>query len=100
LDTALKFLTERLRTVRRYLKDRSIFSKILSGYLILALSLAIMIVLTSYFIMRHSLVEQNKAEFEAIRDRIVAELNGTATPDMIVTTLERVKADSTTSEKR
>ena len=44
--------------------------------------------------------EQNKAEFEAIRDRIVAELNGTATPDMIVTTLERVKADSTTSEKR
>ena len=46
------------------------------------------------------IAEQNKAEFEAIRDRIVAELNGTATPDMIVTTLERVKADSTTSEKR
>lgn len=44
--------------------------------------------------------EQNKAEFEAIRDRIVAELNGTATPDMIVTSLERVKADSITSEKR
>lgn len=31
---------------------------------------------------------QNKAAFESVRDRIVAELNGTATPDMIVTQLD------------
>ena len=41
------------------------------------------------------IAEKNQAEFEAIRDRIVAELNGTATPDMIVTSLERQKKDST-----
>ena len=41
------------------------------------------------------IAEKNKAEFEAIRDRIVAELNGTATPDMIVRSLERAKSDST-----
>ena len=41
------------------------------------------------------IAEKNKVEFEAIRDRIVAELNGTATPDMIVRSLERAKSDST-----
>ena len=41
------------------------------------------------------IAEKNKAEFEAIRDRIVAELNGTATPDMIVRSLERANSDST-----
>ena len=48
------------------------------------------------------IAEKNKAEFEAIRDRIVAELNGTATPDMIVRSLERAKSDSTAliTEKR
>ena len=41
------------------------------------------------------IAEKNRAAFEAIRDRIVAELNGTATPDMIVTSLEpELKADS------
>ena len=39
--------------------------------------------------------QQNKAAFEQIRDRIVAELNGTATPDMIVTSLEQEVVDST-----
>ena len=43
------------------------------------------------------IAEQNKAAFEQIRDRIVAELNGTASPDMIVTSLEPVAADSTAS---
>ncbi len=42
------------------------------------------------------IAEKNRVAFEAIRDRIVAELNGTATPDMIVTSLEpENKADST-----
>lgn len=42
--------------------------------------------------------KENKAAFEQLRDRIVAELNGTATPEMIVTQLdsvEIVKSDST-----
>ncbi len=42
------------------------------------------------------IAEKNKAAFEAIRDRIVAELNGVATPDMIVTSLDSPQADSTT----
>lgn len=41
------------------------------------------------------IAESNKAAFEAIRDRIVAELNGVATPDMIVTSLEPQPTDST-----
>lgn len=41
------------------------------------------------------IAEKNKAAFEAIRDRIVAELNGVATPDMIVTSLDSPQADST-----
>ena len=42
------------------------------------------------------IAQKNRVAFEAIRDRIVAELNGTATPDMIVTSLEpEPKADST-----
>jgi murein DD-endopeptidase MepM/ murein hydrolase activator NlpD len=42
------------------------------------------------------IAEKNRVAFEAIRERIVAELNGTATPDMIVTSLEpENKADST-----
>lgn len=46
--------------------------------------------------------KENKAAFEQIRDRIVAELNGTATPDMIVTQLDSLAvapADSTKVEK-
>ena len=34
--------------------------------------------------------KENMAKFEAVRDRIVAELNGTATPDMIVTQLDSI----------
>ena len=36
--------------------------------------------------------KDNMAAFEQIRDRIVAELNGTATPDMIVTQLDSLPA--------
>jgi hypothetical protein len=32
--------------------------------------------------------KQNEEAFKVIRDRVVAELNGTATPDMIVTQLD------------
>ena len=32
--------------------------------------------------------QQNKAQFEQVRDRIIAELNGTATPEMIITDLD------------
>ena len=41
------------------------------------------------------IAKQNKEAFEAIRDRIVAELNGTATPDMIVTQLDSVVINPT-----
>lgn len=43
------------------------------------------------------IAKQNMAAFESIRERIVAELNGEATPDMIVTQLDSVvmKSDST-----
>ena len=34
--------------------------------------------------------KENRAAFEHIRDRVIAELNGTATPDMIVTQLDSV----------
>jgi hypothetical protein len=30
------------------------------------------------------IAEANKAEFEALRDRVIAELNGTATEDMLI----------------
>ena len=35
--------------------------------------------------------KENMAAFEILRERIVAELNGTATPDMIVTQLDSVE---------
>lgn len=34
------------------------------------------------------IAEKNKAAFESVRDRIIAELNGTATPDMIIDDLK------------
>ncbi len=37
------------------------------------------------------IAKQNVEAFELIRDRIVAELNGTATPDMIVTQLDSIE---------
>ena len=46
--------------------------------------------------------KENIAAFEQLRDRIIAELNGTATPDMIVTELDSVDVaavDSTKVEK-
>ena len=47
--------------------------------------------------------KENKAAFEQLRDRIIAELNGTATPEMIVTQLDSVSVmveDNTKIEKR
>ena len=41
------------------------------------------------------IAKQNMANFEIIRERIVAELNGTATPDMIVTQLDSVVVNPT-----
>ena len=46
--------------------------------------------------------KENMADFEQLRDRIVAELNGTATPDMIVTQLDSldfIRKDSIHKEK-
>ena len=34
--------------------------------------------------------KENKAEFEYVRDRIIAELNDTATDDMIITNLDSI----------
>jgi hypothetical protein len=45
--------------------------------------------------------KENRAKFEHIRDRIIAELNGTASEDMIVTELDSIvlpKADTTIVE--
>ena len=41
------------------------------------------------------IAKQNMANFEIIRDRIVAELNGTVSPDMIVTQLDSVVTNPT-----
>ena len=43
--------------------------------------------------------KENMAKFEAVRDRIVAELNGTATPDMIVTQLDSIAVPAADSLK-
>lgn len=46
--------------------------------------------------------KENMAAFEPLRDRIIAELNGTATPDMIVTQLDSldfIRKDSLLNEK-
>ena len=43
--------------------------------------------------------KENIAAFEQLRDRIIAELNGTATPDMIVTELDSVDVASVDSTK-
>jgi hypothetical protein len=41
------------------------------------------------------IAKKNIEAFEHIRDRIIAELNGTATPDMIVTQLDSVTLTTT-----
>ena len=45
------------------------------------------------------IAKENIAAFEHIRDRIIAELNGTATPDMIVTQLDSVTLTTTPQTK-
>ena len=45
------------------------------------------------------IAKENMAKFEAVRDRIVAELNGTATPDMIVTQLDSIAVPAADSLK-
>ena len=43
------------------------------------------------------IAEKNKAAFESVRDRIIAELNGQASPEMIITELAQleIRSDST-----
>ena len=60
MDIDLKFLLERFRVFKRYLIDRSIYTKLLLGYLTLTFGLAVLIVVTSYVFMRQSIVAQNK----------------------------------------
>lgn len=43
------------------------------------------------------IAKENMAKFEALRDRIVAELNGTATPEMIVTQLDSIPSPAADS---
>ena len=43
--------------------------------------------------------KENMAAFEIMRERIVAELNGTATPDMIVTQLDSIVMPTTDTLK-
>lgn len=45
------------------------------------------------------ITKENMAKFEAVRDRIVAELNGTASPDMIVTQLDSIAVPAADSLK-
>ena len=69
----MKSLTERLANLRRRLLDASIFNKLLTGYLGLAVCLTALTAITSFLVMRHSLVEQNKTEFTE-KARIIAEI--------------------------
>lgn len=69
----MKSLTERIAVLRRRLLDASIFNKLLTGYMGLTLCLTVLTAITSYLMTRHSLVEQNKAEFTE-KARIVAEI--------------------------
>ena len=46
------------------------------------------------------IAKENMAKFEALRDRIVAELNGTATPEMIVTQLDSIPSPAADSLAR
>jgi len=69
----LKSLTERLAVLRRRLLDASIFHKLLTGSLGLTVCLTAFTAVTSFLVMRHSLVEQNKTEFTE-KARIVAEI--------------------------
>ena len=69
----MKSLAERLANLRRRLLDASIFNKLLTGYLGLAVCLTALTAITSFLVMRHSLVEQNKAEFTE-KARIIAEI--------------------------
>lgn len=69
----MKSLTERLANLRRRLLDASIFNKLLTGYMGLTLCLTALTAITSFLVMRHSLVEQNKTEFTE-KARIIAEI--------------------------
>ncbi len=46
----------------RYWRDRSIFNKLLWGYLLLTLALTILIVVTSYVVIHHSFINSSKIE--------------------------------------
>ena len=58
----MKSLTDRANEVGRNIRDCSIFTKVLLGYLLLALGLTILTGITSYLVMSHSLITTNKEE--------------------------------------
>jgi len=62
-----------MAVLRRRLLDAAIFNKLLTGYMGLTVCLVLLTAITSFLVMRHSLVEQNKAEFTE-KARFVAEI--------------------------
>ena len=69
----MKSLTEKIAAFRRKLLDASIYNKLLTGYMGLTVCLVALTAMTSFLVMRHSLVEQNKTEFTE-KARIIAEI--------------------------
>ncbi len=69
----MKYFIECWEAYRKRLRDRPVFYKILTGYLVLAIGLVVTVVISSYLVMRHSLIAQNKAEFKE-KARIIADI--------------------------
>ena len=69
----MKFLDERWEKICQYMRNRSIFSKILIGYLVLALSLVVMTCVTSYLVVKNSLIWSNKADLLE-KARVIADV--------------------------
>lgn len=59
--------------VGKYWRDRSIFNKLLWGYLLLTLALTISVVITSYLVIHHSFINSSKAELIA-KAEIIADI--------------------------
>lgn len=73
MDIDLKFLTDRFSGRVRRLRDCSIFTKLLCGYLALAIGLTILTVVTSSLVVTHLLTKSNKAEL-AEKASIIADI--------------------------
>ncbi len=68
-----KAITPYRERIGQYWRDRSIFSKLLWGYLALTLALTILVVLTSYLVVHHSFINSSKAELTE-KAEIIAEI--------------------------